>query len=500
MASRSFHDLFLRARDQFVGSGRWTYLAALVLAVLHLAIVMPFAESSRIESEITSERSRLAAVERSTSELSGALEAIRAETSSTFTPVLQRLVEDLEHDLARLATTRRQYVREDDDRGAAEDVEEPATDKTRDVLLEEGAGPTGATPFMIDNPDWIADLRDAETRDEELAALAPLAEDLIARPRYFDLERSWKGEALPRLEGRLDAAAGAVPRLRGRFPEARAEWESLAGAFANLSRSAGELRLEPPAAPFWWALPAAGDEIELGLTANLADEIRRPRPLTELETAAERILERYAAVEARILQAKTELGDPTAGNLGGMVAGFAATFPLLVGLLLGGGVIWRSQRLRELGLTTRLAIEHGGPADLRQWLWSQAQWSSAAGRSAAAAWRACVLQTLLGYLVAMGWIAFAAVQLRRIETVDQQQLMIVTIAGATVVLIAVVHRLMISRRAILSLAAAETESTTENGTEDDRGFEIESDNAADSDPPTEPELDTELIDVQPLRR
>ena len=90
MASRSFHDLFLRARDQFVGSGRWTYLAALALALLHLAVVTPFAESSRIEAETRSERSRLATVGRSADELSGALEAIRSETSSALAPVLPK--------------------------------------------------------------------------------------------------------------------------------------------------------------------------------------------------------------------------------------------------------------------------------------------------------------------------------------------------------------------------------------------------------------------------
>ena len=113
-----------------------------------------------------------------------------------------------------------------------------------------------------------------------------------------------------------------------------------------------------------------------------------------------------------------------------------------------------------------------------------------------------MLQTLLGYFVAMGWIALAAVQLRRIETVGQQQLMVVTLAGATVVLIAVVHRLMVSKRAILSLATVETDGANELEAESDgdSGFDIEIENAADRAPSTEPELDTELIDAQPLRR
>ncbi|MEM7588504.1 MAG: hypothetical protein AAF560_34265, partial [Acidobacteriota bacterium] len=110
MASRSFHALFLRARDQFADSGRGLYLAVLTLALLHAAVVTPFVEGRRIESETSSEIERLAEVERGLGELRRSLQGIRQETTQLVAPSLERLSQDLELDLARLEATRRQIA------------------------------------------------------------------------------------------------------------------------------------------------------------------------------------------------------------------------------------------------------------------------------------------------------------------------------------------------------------------------------------------------------
>ncbi len=508
MASRSFHALFLRARDHFAGSSHWLYLAVLALALIHALVVTPFIAGSRRSTETSLQRTRLATVESSLGELRGALEAVRQETSSMVAPALERLIEDLEHDLERLEATRRQVAALAALEAAPEEPEpdaEPATAEPPPPAPVESA----AAPFAIDDADRIADLRDAASRAEMLAALAPLVDELIARPRFFDLQRSWNDEALPRLEARLDTAAAALPRLRSRFPEARDQWQALTGALTGVSGAARELRFEPPAEPYWWALPADDDaEVEIGLAAAVAGEIRRPRRLAELEQAADRSVESYSEIVGKVAQAQRELGEPPAGAFSGHPGGgqtgqrevtAVALFPLLVGWVLGGAVIWRGQRLRELGLSTRLAIEHGGPAALRQWLWSQFPWSAVAGTTAARAWHACVLQTLLGYFLAMSWIALAAVQLRQLEGAGRQRLMVTTIAGASVVLVAVVHRLIVARRAIMALEEGEAldDEAEEEADAEDRAalpedIEIEL--------PDAPEDDGELLGVRPLRR
>ncbi len=490
MASRSFHALFLRARDHFAGSSHWLYLAVLALALIHGLVVTPFIAGNRLESETSLQRTRLAAVESSLGELRGTLEAVRQETSSTVAPSLERLIEDLEHDLARLEATRRQI--------AAQAAVE-ATDPDAAAVAESPPPPppieSPVQPFVIDDDDRIADLRDARGRAEQLAALVPLVDELIARPRFFDLQRSWNDVALPRLEARLDTAAGALPRLRSRFPEARDQWQTLAGALSSLSSTARELRFEPPAEPYWWAL-AGGGEVELGMVEAVAGEIRRPRGLAALEQAADRSALSYSEIVGKVAQAQRELGDPPAGALEQLDAAAVAMFPLLIGAVLGGAVIWRSQRLGELGLTTRMAIEHGGPPALKRWLWSQMRWGSAATATAAGAWHACVLQTLLGYFLAMSWIASAAVQLRQLENAGRQRLMITTIAGASAVLLAVVHRLVVARRAIMPLEEPE-ETAIDELAGDREEPEVEDAEIAQQETARD---DAELLGVRPLRR
>ncbi len=511
MASRSFHALFLRARDQHAGSAPWLYFVVFALALAHAGVVTPFVEEGLAAAESHSEWTRLVRVGNDLAELESALTALRNETTSIVAPLLERLVEDLEGDLARLDATRRQHAGKNreppppDEAAKGEGGDD--ADGAEDDPGERPAGAPGARPFLLEDGDRLADLRNAETRDRVLAALAPLADELIARPRYFDLEQRFKDDALPRLEGRLDAAAGLVPGLRGRFPEARGHWESLAGALSAFSRAARELRFEPPAEPFWWLLATADagdrDRIEIGLKPATADEIRRPRLLAELEAAADRALSSLRDTAAELARARRQVGEPAlAGRLGGLdLAALAASFPLLLGLALGAVVVWRSGRLRELGVATRLAIEHGSPPALGRWLWSHVQWRSKAGRSAASAWRAGALQTLLGYFLAMGWIAVAAVQLRQLETVDRHRLTAFTIAGAAAVLLATAHRLAVARHAILSLDDAGA---------DHAGAALETGHAAfheaeriTIDAPEEAghdEPDTELIDARPLRR
>lgn len=418
------------------------------------------------------------------------------------TPALERLIEDFEGDLARLDATRRQIAARaaaeaaDPADGVAEPVEEPPA--------------SAVQPFVLEDPDRVADVRDAETPDELRSALAPLVDELITRPRFFDLERGWKDEALPRLEARLDTAASALPRLRSRFPEARNQWQELAGSLTGLAAAARDLRFEPPSRSDWWIL-ADDPELELGLTPATRDEIRRPRPLTELEAAADRSVESYSEIVGKVAQAKRELGDPPAGPFAWLDMTAVAMFPLLIGLVLGGATTWRSQRLRELGFTVRLAIEHGGPPGLAPWFWSQAQWNTSAGRAAASAWRACVIQTLTGYFLAMSWIALAAVQLRQLDAADRQRLMIYSIAGASIVLIAVVHRLLVAHGAILALddadvayrdrddvAATGELAAGESGVIANEVEERRSSAAGAG--AGDPERDDEILEVRPLRR
>ena len=491
------------------------FLAVLALVLLHLLLVMPFIDSRRAESETSQALDRLEAVENGLNELRSALQAVFAETGTVMTPALDRLSENLDLDLDRLDATRRRIVSQ----ALAEAADGDAAGAEAATAGDTTSLPTDprAPPLQLDNPDWIADLRDARSRDELLAALTPIVDQLITRPRYFDIGSAWQNEALPGLVARLDAAAGIVPRLRGRFPEAQDQWEALVGALNEFNRTAQEVRFRPPELPFWWTVPTLDGELALGLPSAVRAEIRQPRQLVELQNAAARAVERYEEVGSRLTRAREALGQTPADRVAGLrLANAALLFPWLIGAILGGAVLRRSQRLRELGLVTQLAIEHGGPQALERWLWAQVQWSSAVS-SFNAAWRRCVVQTLAGYFLIMSWIGGAAVQLRQLPGIDRQRLMASTIAGASIVLLAIVHRLWITRRAIepaarheaadarvgarpeavaeTAFAALAADGRTAGGERQARGS-----NGDDLDPSLTAAPDAELIEVQPLRR
>ena len=488
MASRCFHALFLQARDRYAGASRWTYLAVLVLAVLHLAVVTPYVDSRHLESAFNLEIDRLAGVDRGLAELGSALDEATSEILPEIRQTLDHLVEDIEQDLSRLDATRNRIAARAMTEGAENQLvpENPAPSAGG----EDRTAAPSVLPFQLENPDWVADLRDARTRDELLTALAPIVDELITQPSYFDAERSWQDSALPRLEARLEAAAGAVPRLRNRFPESGTRWLALVGAINELRRAARQLRLAPPQRPFWWSTPALDGGLALALTDETQAAIRRPEAVAELERLGTCASELRREIGHQVTQARRAVGegpgDRGSGDL--EVAAVVPMFPLFLGLILSGAVIRRSQLLRELGLTTELAIAHGSPAALRRWLWSQAQWSTPPA-SAPAAWRRSVVQTLLAYFLALGWVALVAVQLRQLQDLDRLRLMVVTFTGATLVLAACVHRLLVSRRAIFPLDLTDPSPVT---------VEARREVSAPATDASEPA--TGLIEARPLRR
>ena len=202
-------------------------------------------------------------------------------------PALDRLVEDLTGDLARLAATHRSL---------AELVAAQAAGTTSP--REQGGEvdePAGAEPFQVENIDRIIAIGEASTRNELLAALAPLAEEHIIHPRFTALQELWTSSVMPRVEADLDAVAGRVPELRSRFNAGAGEdgdalWRTLAEALAAERRAVRDLAWEPPERPDWWASGDAteGQLVAFTLEEAVAEQLRRPLALDQLRVTAER--------------------------------------------------------------------------------------------------------------------------------------------------------------------------------------------------------------------
>ncbi|MEE8524568.1 MAG: hypothetical protein V3T72_11605, partial [Thermoanaerobaculia bacterium] len=402
--------------------------------------------------------------------LDSALQEVSDRTRSTIEPALAQLAENLTEDLARLDATVRRLI------AAA----------GGDGLENEGSpGPRQAEidprnlPFEIEDGERLAAIRDAVaegapgasgSRYGLLAALDPVVEEDIARPRFAELNRAWKENALPEVEARLGGAAGALPSLRLRFPEAESEWSALEGALSGLRASVRDLEFEPPTEPFWWASPETARELEIGIPPATAEKIRRPLALDELLTAAEQTGTRYDELAERLELEREQILAASAARsrrdqgFAGLLAeigvdlrAVVALFPLLLGIVLGAVLARRNQQLRDLGVATRLMIEEGGSLALRDWCLAQLAGRLSDERTADEAWRAGWSRALGVLAVAFAWIAVAALQVRGLDGVDDRRWLFVSLAGAAAVLAATIHRLFVARGLIGLFVAGATD-------------------------------------------
>lgn len=457
MASQSLEALFLRTRDQYAASGRRAHLAVLALLLIHLVMVTPWVERQLARSSDEAEQQRFGALPE-IAVLGSALQEVTGQARSTLEPALEQLAEDLAGDLARLdATVRRLAAAADDGGSEAESSPElrAAEIDPRDL------------PFKIQDAERLAAIRDAVadgapgssgSRYGLLAALDPVVEEEIAQPRFGEIQRAWKAGVLPEVEARLGTAAGALPGLRLRFPEAKTEWGALEGALSGLRATLRDVEIEPPSEPFWWASPETARQLEIGIPPATAEKIRHPLALDELLTAAEQTRARYDELSERLERerertlAASEARSRTDQGFAGLLAelgvdlGAVVTlFPLLLGIVLAAVLVRRNQQLRDLGVATRLTIEEGGSLALRDWCLAQLAGRLSDERTADEAWRAGWSRALGVLGLAFAWIAAAALQVRRLDGIDDRRWLLVSLLGAAAVLAATIHRLVTAR-------------------------------------------------------
>ena len=465
--------LFLRSRDQHAATGRSAHLAVLGLLLFHAAVLTPWVEHQHQLFSAASEEQRFSDLASEVAELGEATAGIGPAWQEAMTPALEQLVADLRQDLARLEVTRRQLE---------------ATAEERSATPEEGETPEGRTPedetadrpdsdvrpLEIENPEWIAAIAEADNRYGLLAALEPAVEQLIVRPRFAELNRVWRNEALPGVEVALDASSAAVARLRGRFREAGSELGALEAALTNLRRVFRDLELRPPDEPYWWGSPETGESLDLSLPPEIERQLLAPVALEEARAAGELAAERQAALAGRV-ERERQRSLAARESRERRLAGFAATlagvgidldavaalFPLLLGLVLAGVMIRRNQRLRDLALATHAMLADGGGSDsLRDWGLAQLRGGAidpaspgSASHGADAAWRSGSLRALGALFLALAWIALANLQVRGLPGLDDRRWLAVSVLGAAAVLIATVNRLLVARRLVVLLAA-----------------------------------------------
>lgn len=438
MASRSFHDLLLRARDDLARTSQRGHALIVALIALHLAVIAPFADADRRQAALERERQRLEEIAPALDQLAGRLEKLAEPPVATMVPILGRLPEEIRGDLERLEATRWR-LREVGDETQAEPV------------LAMRPPTPGTAPLPLGEEE-LRSLGQADNRYALLTVLEPILERTIVEPRFAEVQRRWQETVLPALANELDTVTGVLPRLRERFSEGNTEWVALERSLDDFRRSAESLRFEPPDRPYWWASPETAEVFELGIDATTAELLKRPLAFDRFATAAAEVRDRVASLRG-LRQARAERAQGAEGELGrGLaalgidLAGSVPFFPIALGLLVAVVLLRRGQRLRQLALATRFAVDHGAPDALRLWCLAEVAASGDSELSAGAAERRAQGRILGGLLLAWAWLALAGWQLHG-PPAERSPEWLPTLLGAAAVLMAVVQRLLTAQGA-----------------------------------------------------
>lgn len=460
MASRAFHHLLLHCQDNLSRNGRGTFLAIVALLIFHLAVITPFADAGRRKAEASADRQRLAAVGPALDEAQQILEEANATALKPFQRALDDFTEGLALDLARLEASRWQWQQASQE--TTDDERAVATDETVDTGLQMETAPRGAVPLPIDESQREA-FALAPNRYALLSLLEPFVDETLVAPRLQTLERSWQADTLPPLSSRLDAMGNEISKLRSQFPEAKTSWDALSAALTEFSREAQEWQPQAPNSPYWWASPESQPRLTLGL-GNFEESLRRPKSLAQMAITQQQVLDRLATVQtawerrrAEIPAADAELG----GFLGLDLDGFTPLFPLALGLLLAAAIWRRSRLMTELARVTGQAISQGSPPELASWFGGQVspgQLGEASSRQLAKGARRRVVVHLL---LSWSWLAAAGYQLYGRPSRNAWHQWTPAWVGAVLVLLAVVHRVGLLRRAFALLSETVNADTEE---------------------------------------
>lgn len=404
MASRSFQTLFLRAQERFDHNGRHVFLTLVALLLIQILILAP--HGSLDPGPASSSSARLDSLPADLASVRGDLEGSSDAARRSLAPALDRLVVELEQDLTQLQAVL----------GLATRLGKEAEEDSSEAAVE----PPAELPFGLD-ADTFDLLSRSANRYAALTVLEPIVETSLLAPRFAELDRMWKEEALPPLEAEIESASAALSRQRARLPEPQRVWEDVIGGVAGLRRAARSLTFSPPERAYWWASPESSPELTLGLWPATAEELRQPRALDEWDVQLARVLSSHGALASAIDEAvatqRVAAGQAAErrDRLGGALAAvgieletLARYWPLVLALVIAAAIVRRDQRRRELALATRMLVQHGGPRSLTRWCLLQlsaggdpdASLPALAGRLR---WRA-----LGGLLAGWGWIALAA--------------------------------------------------------------------------------------------
>lgn len=418
---------FTTANAQLEGVTKWHLIALALLAYLHLALVVPFAEQSKRKADVDRE---LAANRTLSDHLAPIVNSVTG-----FEEVVRYNIEgvaiDLRQDLiARfrvLSDTMGQLVQMGPDRAAGAEGEQlfklqpDAESQSQQMQLQQQApsplllaGPT-LDPMPATLRARVASASEGLASDEEYARElgAYISESVIA-PAFKQANDTWSAQRSTIL-GEADTLDRQLQDITPSDGTASAQLGELKKQIAALRDRAESLTFAPPSGSDWWRT-VAGKESSIdtmieairkvieevasqeGVLRTLTDEVKAI--IDQKELAAKELTAELAALDQQAKELQAQLGE-----IGGPLKVIAIKLhilapllPLIIGLAAAAIAVWRAEFLQRMRFAASLVEGEPQGRAVRGWL------QSAAGGSVR---RLAAKEIAVGALM-IAWVLVAA--------------------------------------------------------------------------------------------
>lgn len=439
--------LFTEARAHHESACRWFWIATVVLAIFHLMIFRPYVGLTGKKAEAESALAHDTALKQELDGIGPALAQLNALSTEEAKRRLDSLLTVLRTTFGRLNDIIVELRRMGPDQAGGDPgagLFRPAGYSSMTIqmpaAIPNAMAQTAAVPTSVElnlpamNGALRRNIAGANSRGSVLDLLKPYIDQEIVAPRFARFNDRWRAEITPQVTSAGGALLLRIRSAGSRFPSESASWTSAENAISSVVTAAGQFKIEPPAAPFWWAAAESKGAAFGGFLRTIGDPgLLQATALAELEQRTAGTIAankaRQKEIDALIARLNEEfreqqkalaaLVEPLKG-ISIDLATIVPYFPVILALGFIALTSWLASRIQELGEAVAL-VARGDPASpAPEWL---------RGRVTRSLWhrRGSIVARCA---VIAAWIALASWQLTNVSITGRIEAVLFALAGA----------------------------------------------------------------------
>jgi hypothetical protein len=464
--------MFTRARDQYEGAVRLSFILVFACLLFHTVNFSQFVRLNRQLVQAEAELNRLNGLSKQVSTLTDDLQQAEKETVSILEKRLEvaqaKMVSDFDSLDSAIA-------------GIRTPVTEDFTSAGIDALLESDLSATGvlqsgpiqvqaaSSSFYLDE-NVRQGINNARNNDQLRQVVLPVIEQQIIQPRFEELNVYWVNEAAPQLIETCNAALVVIDEKADSFPEGAALWEQARANLKQTIQVVSVLSFQPPTDdPEWWTTVGGKLAVLEGIRRAASHQLSAVSGLEPIEELNQRIAAITTEQENLQTALKQELDEieqsfadqqTKLASLGKPfefvsldLAFVVSMFPLLLGIILATATVWPAYRLRELAWAVDLMVDRSKDKALQDWFYARtwfylprpskpAKSAQQPGRSERWAWKYGGIGRSLLFLA---WIVIPTWQLVGYGGFAVRPTVFVALGGGLAILVAETYRWLVAR-------------------------------------------------------